>query len=65
LRSTALPTLRDTVKPIRVGPPSRRFRACSTNAGAGAFTPLAAARKSARFRNLSMEDAGRRATLTR
>jgi len=55
LRSTALPTFFDTVKPQRTGPSSPRLRACSRNAGAMTFVPVAAARKSARCRNRSME----------
>ena len=55
LRSTAFPTLFDTVKPNRAGPWSRRLRACSTNAVDGAFIPDAAARKSARCLNRSMK----------
>ncbi len=48
LRSTAVPTLRDTVNPIRAGPPSSRLRPCSTKAAVATLAPLAAARKSAR-----------------
>src|SRR5262245_24900436 len=55
LRSTAFPTLFDTVRPNRAGPSSRRLRACSTNAADGALIPDAAARKSARCLNRSME----------
>ena len=55
LRSTAFPTFFDTVKPNRAGPWSRRLRACSTNAADGALIPDAAARKSARCLNRSME----------
>src|SRR6202030_2109448 len=48
LRSTALPTCRDTVKPMRTGPSSARRRACTTKAPNDARCPAAAARKSVR-----------------
>ena len=51
----SIPDFFDTVKPTRAGPWSRRLRACSTNAVDGALTPDAAARKSARCLNRSME----------
>src|SRR6185437_457604 len=54
LRSTALPTWRDTVKPTRAVPPSARQRACTRNAAAGARIAAAAARKSTRRFNRSM-----------
>ena len=57
LRSTALPTWRDTVKPIARRCPSpvvARRRACTTNAWPGARAPCAAARKSVRRFNRSM-----------
>src|SRR5580704_6176116 len=54
LRSTALPTCRDTVKPMRTGPSSARRRACTTKAPTDARKPLAAARKSVRCLNRSM-----------
>src|SRR5580693_4456894 len=54
LRSTALPTFRDTVKPMRTGPSSARRRACTTKAPTDARKPLAAARKSVRCLNRSM-----------
>src|ERR1700689_752071 len=43
LRSTALPTCRDTVKPMRTGPSSARRRACTTKAPTDPRKPLAAA----------------------
>src|SRR5580700_10706838 len=54
LRSTALPTCRDTVKPMRTGPSSARRRACTTKVPTDARCPAAAARKSARRVNRSM-----------
>src|SRR5215470_2953955 len=48
LRSTAVPTFFDTVKPTRAGPSSSRRRAWSTKAGAGIRVPAATARNSAR-----------------
>lgn len=54
LRSTALPTCRDTVKPMRTGPTSARRRACTTKAPTDARKPAAAARKSGRRLNRSM-----------
>jgi hypothetical protein len=54
LRSTALPTCFETVKPMRGGPASKRVRACRTKALAGARAPVAAARKSVRRFNRSM-----------
>src|SRR5580658_7656698 len=54
LRSTALPTCRDTVKPMRTGPFSARRRACTTKAPTDARKPDAAARKSVRRLNRSM-----------
>src|SRR3984957_11589238 len=54
LRSTALPTCRDTVKPMRTGPSSARRRACTTKAPTDARCPAAAARKSVRCLNRSM-----------
>src|SRR3569833_3956139 len=55
LRSTALPTLRDTVKPTRTGPASPRGRIWSTKAAAGTLVPVAALRKSARCFSRSIE----------
>ena len=55
LRSAALPTFFVTVKPTRTGPPTSRLSACNTNAAVATLTPLAAARKSVRRRNRSME----------
>src|SRR5580704_17274536 len=54
LRSTALPTCRDTVNPMRTGPASARRRACTTKAPTDARKPAAAARKSVRRLNRSM-----------
>src|SRR5580704_9464762 len=54
LRSTALPTCRDTVKPMRTGPSSARRRACTTKVPTDARCPAAAARKSVRRLNRSM-----------
>src|SRR6202051_976421 len=54
LRSTALPTCRDTVKPMRTGPSSARRRACTTKAPTDARKAAAAARKSVRRVNRSM-----------
>src|SRR5580700_4406602 len=54
LRSTALPTCRDTVKPMRTGPSSARRRACTTKVPTDARNPAAAARKSVRRFNRSM-----------
>src|SRR4029077_5883286 len=54
LRSTALPTCRDTVNPMRTGPVSARRRACTTKAPTDARIPAAAARKSVRRLNRSM-----------
>src|SRR5580692_9506478 len=54
LRSTALPTCRDTVNPMRTGPASARRRACTTKAPTDARKPVAAARKSVRRLNRSM-----------
>src|SRR5262249_28071842 len=54
LRSTAVPTFLDTVKPTRTGPWSSRLRACRTNAAVGTLAPVAAARKSARCLSRSM-----------
>src|SRR5580700_10637184 len=54
LRSTALPTCRDTVNPMRTGPSSARRRACTTKAPTDARNPAAAARKSVRRLNRSM-----------
>ena len=54
LRSTALPTCRDTVKPMRTGPASARRRACTTKVPTEARCPAAAARKSVRRLNRSM-----------
>src|ERR1700685_1140588 len=54
LRSTALPTCRDTVKPMRTGPSSARRRACTTKAPTVARKPLEAARKSVRCLNRCM-----------
>src|SRR5262249_5518492 len=48
LRSTAVPTFLDTVKPTRTGPPTSRLRACNTKAGVGTLVLAAAATKSAR-----------------
>src|SRR3954452_7253199 len=59
LRTTALPTLRETVNPSRAGASSSRLRACSTKPGVEARNPEEAARKSARCRNRSMETRGR------
>src|SRR4051812_1587387 len=56
-RSTALPVFFVTVKPTRAGPWSSRARACKTNGAAGTLLPVAAARKSARCFNLSMQAA--------
>src|SRR5580692_9228411 len=53
-RSTALPTCRDTVKPMRTGPSSARRRACTTKVPTDTRCPAAAARKSVRCRNRSM-----------
>jgi hypothetical protein len=62
LRSTALPTCFDTVKPMRAGrscsPSCSRRRACTTNARPDALTPLAAARKSVRRLNRSTATTG-------
>ena len=55
-----LPTFFDTVKPIRTGPWSFRWRACSTKAGAGTLMPVAAARKSARCFSRCISRCGRR-----
>ena len=55
LRSAALPTFFDTVKPTRTGPPTPRLSACNTKAAVATLTPLAAARKSVRRRNRSMK----------
>jgi hypothetical protein len=54
LRSTAVPTFFETVKPTRGGPALARSRACSRNAVVATLRPLAAARKSARCLNRSM-----------
>src|ERR1700685_1433299 len=54
LRSTALPTCRDTVNPMRTGPSSARRRACTTKAPTDARKPFAAARKSVRCLNRCM-----------
>src|SRR5580700_5615271 len=54
LRSTALPTCRDTVKPMRTGPSSARRRACTTKVPTDTRCPAAAARKSVRCLNRSM-----------
>lgn len=54
LRSTALPTLRDTVKPTRAGPSSPRRRLWIKKDCETALRPPAAARKSARRRMRSI-----------
>ena len=64
LRSAELPTFLETVNPTRTGPSSRRSSACSTNPLTGALEPVAAARKSARCRSRSMDDAGVRRRLS-
>ena len=53
LRSTALPTCFETVKPTRATPSSARRRACTTKQLADARTPVAAARNSLRRLNRS------------
>src|SRR3954454_2260560 len=54
LRATALPTFRDTVSPMRAGPPSSRDRPCSMKLLVEIFWPAAAARKSALRRSRSV-----------
>src|SRR6185369_5986210 len=58
LRSTALPTFWEQVKPTRTGPSSLRSRAWSTNPPAGALAPPVAARKSARLLSRCIAGAG-------
>ena len=57
LRSTALPTFFETVKPTRTGPSSRRSRACSTKAAGGS---LGAGRGGQEIRSLPQPLHGRR-----